>query len=117
MFRSLLALAQVPLRLHPASLLPAMAQVAEGSPYCAVDRTVPLGKKVAHLGVFLHGVNHKFVATVEHEHHRLQKASLRVKPEPQLPGWAVLIEILDPHRPGRGLDRVFCADPVLRAEP
>lgn len=59
-------------------------------------------------------MDHQLIAAIEDENHCLQKPTVGVEPESQLTRRAVLVKILDPHCPGRRLDRILAANTVLQ---
>lgn len=59
-------------------------------------------------------MDHQLIAAVKDKNDRLQESTTSVETEPQLPCRAVFIEILDPYRPRRHLNRVFTENTVLQ---
>ncbi len=59
-------------------------------------------------------MDHQLIAAVEYENDRLQEPTPSVEAEPQLTRGTVLIEIFDPYRPCRCMNRVLTENTVLQ---
>ncbi len=55
----------------------------------------------------------QFVAAVEDKHNCLEQSPLCVESQPELAGRRILVEVIDPNRPSRGLNRILGLDAVL----
>lgn len=56
----------------------------------------------------------ELVTAVEPQHDKLQQSTAGIEPKAELTGRTVVIQIFDPQRPGRSLDRVIGVDAMLQ---